>query len=995
MTMMNRLLFSLLLLLIGVNMQAQSVAAEQMDERFNDGKMPYGWFGEGWTVKDGAAQKASDDGGMGMPGMGGGSSFNYLLTPPLQVQEGEKIVFSAKKGEDSGMGSMMGGSDSTFVVERSVYSERKWVKVADFTESLTAEYQNFTIDGTPAGEYRFRFRAAGNVCIDSVAGHHIDMAAPDIYIVRDSVAAKNVDLGLCAKDTTTTFYVVNTATGTLQTAISVYDDTPFVLNKQEVAVAAGDSIDVDLTFVYADAKKGRNTTVISFKPSDDRVYGEVLYVDAIVAEDGVWQETFNGEGKPKGWFTEGWQIKDNTASIIQPSDGMEGMMGGGASLYYLMTPVLTIQNPLEVLAFSARTTGDSGMGSFMGGGGGSTFVLEKSLYGSNKWEKVKDFSEKVDTVFTTLWASEMQEGDYRFRFVATDSIVIDSVAGFHLKENCPDLYVTVDSMEVQQIKLGMLNANMTKTFMVINTGNGTLHVNVASSDESVFSTSAKELDIAAGDTAKVEVTFIFNSEKQGVNEAVIAFIPTSDVLQPRYVYMQAYTTYAEAWEEDFEPEYVVDDETQPLELPVGWETTGWTVSKPSGGGMMEMFGMGGGEEKSWMATTDSETYELITPRLQAKKGDVLQFTAEMSGGGLPIMAMMGGGGSGMLQVYYQREHETEWTLYDVFTQGGTIYIEAPYAGVYRLKFKSPGVSLDNFKGFFTPMEEVALVEGEDANNTAMLEKYDGIKVNVTYDRTLSAVYNSDDTWSPKAYTICLPYDWNVSDYMANDMVKLYQLAYIDKYYKQFIFTECADMAEAGKAYLAVVEKGSVSMNAANVTIKKDIAETDAVIVNDYEKWYFDKEQTKVGTWQGTFSKITAESAADKYIYCLREDGSWGRLVADESDPTIALSAFRGYMQADEEMTEDYSMNPLNDGAPHVAGNSFQTMFGIDGEVTDQPNLLFVGDIPIMQPGTTGVKPLIETIDADGTHRYYDLMGRQMKEKAQTGITIENGKKTLR
>ena len=94
MTMMNRLLFSLLLLLIGVNMQAQSVAAEQMDERFNDGKMPYGWFGEGWTVKDGAAQKASDDGGMGMPGMGGGSSFNYLLTPPLQVQEGEKIVFS-------------------------------------------------------------------------------------------------------------------------------------------------------------------------------------------------------------------------------------------------------------------------------------------------------------------------------------------------------------------------------------------------------------------------------------------------------------------------------------------------------------------------------------------------------------------------------------------------------------------------------------------------------------------------------------------------------------------------------------------------------------------------------------------------------------------------------------------------------------------------------------------------------------------------------------
>ena len=35
-------------------MQAQSVSEEQMDERFNDGtELPYGWFTEGWTVKDG------------------------------------------------------------------------------------------------------------------------------------------------------------------------------------------------------------------------------------------------------------------------------------------------------------------------------------------------------------------------------------------------------------------------------------------------------------------------------------------------------------------------------------------------------------------------------------------------------------------------------------------------------------------------------------------------------------------------------------------------------------------------------------------------------------------------------------------------------------------------------------------------------------------------------------------------------------------------------
>ena len=54
--MKKKLLLSMLLLLAGMSMQAQSVATEQMDERFNDGtQMPFGWFGEGWSVDDGKA----------------------------------------------------------------------------------------------------------------------------------------------------------------------------------------------------------------------------------------------------------------------------------------------------------------------------------------------------------------------------------------------------------------------------------------------------------------------------------------------------------------------------------------------------------------------------------------------------------------------------------------------------------------------------------------------------------------------------------------------------------------------------------------------------------------------------------------------------------------------------------------------------------------------------------------------------------------------------
>ena len=73
--MKKKLFLSMLLLLVGVGMQAQSIASEQMDERFNDGtKFPRGWFGEGWKIKDGKAKaKATEDSGnSGFPGMGGG-----------------------------------------------------------------------------------------------------------------------------------------------------------------------------------------------------------------------------------------------------------------------------------------------------------------------------------------------------------------------------------------------------------------------------------------------------------------------------------------------------------------------------------------------------------------------------------------------------------------------------------------------------------------------------------------------------------------------------------------------------------------------------------------------------------------------------------------------------------------------------------------------------------------------------------------------------------
>jgi len=37
-------------------------------------------------------------------------------------------------------------------------------------------------------------------------------------------------------------------------------------------------------------------------------------------------------------------------------------------------------------------------------------------------------------------------------------------------------------------------------------------------------------------------------------------------------------------------------------------------------------------------------------------------------------------------------------------------------------------------------------------------------------------------------------------------------------------------------------------------------------------------------------------------------------------------------------------------------------------------------------------PVIHTIDNDGTHRYYDLQGRQLDGKPRGGLYIQDGKK---
>ena len=990
-------------------MISQNISSGQMDERFNDGKMPYGWFAKGWVVKDNVAQKGEDSeesGGFNIADLlgGGEDSYNYLMTPPLNVQGGEVLVFSAKKGgDDSGISSFMGGeSDSTFVVERAIYGEHRWVKVADLTSELDSTYKTFTISNTEAGEYRFRFRAGGNVMIDSVAGFHIDNDAPDIYPAYKDKNIQPVDLGLCTEDTTVTFCVINTGTGTLTVNLSA--ESPFTLDQTSVSVEYADTAKVNLTFNYSQGHEGRNSTMLTFTTTDSRVEEIPLPIDAIITQPGVWTEDFNNNELPYGWFTEGWEVKEGVATVKNGGgDDSMSMFGGGSSeTYYLMTPPLTVSDEKDVLLFSVKKPGSGGMdfSSMMGGGDNSaTFFVEKSVYGSGKWERAKDFSNAVDTAYTTQWLSNLEPGEYRFRFVASDSIVIDSVAGFLIDMNAPDLYVTLDSAVVQSLDFGMLRADTTSTFTVINTGTGTLEVAVSSLDPTRLALDQSSLSIAAGDSLLLNATLLRDDERQGEVRELLIFTPADERVSGQAVAFSAYIIKSDSWSEDFEPIYVIEDQTFPRRFPEGWQTTGWILTEGGGDDMMAMFG-GGSQETSWVAKTESKEYEVITPRLQAKQGHLLRFTADMGGGFMQMFSMfgMGGGDISYLNVYYKRDYDKDWTLYNTYFQSDTIVFKAPYSGFYQLKFQGSGVSLDDFLGFSLPKDSVEFID--TSLNPNVLDELNGKVFNSVYYRVVSAKDNGDGTQTPVACTVSLPYDFDIDEYYAPGTAQIYQLAYVDSIYHQFIFNELPNnKMEAWKPYLVIVNRGDLRFNAIDALFTSQVPEGSPVY--DFYQWYWYGTNTEIGKWVSAYRAYTLDN--DELLYSLSDKGVW-EYVRPYSTETF--NGFRGLFSAYD---SDYLIVPSlpfrqnpevveyqhQEGeweARNYATRFYQTDGDNSGEVEEKTDLLYIADF---QAGsTTGIKPTIRTIDTNGTRRYFDLQGRQLNVLPGKGVYIENGKKHI-
>ena len=201
------------------------------------------------------------------------------------------------------------------------------------------------------------------------------------------------------------------------------------------------------------------------------------------------------------------------------------------------------------------------------------------------------------------------------------------------------------------------------------------------------------------------------------------------------------------------------------------------------------------------------------------------------------------------------------------------------------------------------------------------------------------------TTSAIPYTMCVPYKMNVPAY-----ARAYTLS--DRDGNSLVFKEVTGELEAMKPYLIKVV-GNKRLRKNSTTLNTDIAQTiPASGGNTYGQ-----QVDGVGySLRGTFDAIDNETAAERGAYILQSDGDWHPVAnSTEAEKAATILSFRAYLL---------------------------------------PSSIHANDrVSMMLEDATDIDT-IETIDNDGTHRYYDLNGRELPGKPEKGIYIHNGKKFI-
>ena len=237
--------------------------------------------------------------------------------------------------------------------------------------------------------------------------------------------------------------------------------------------------------------------------------------------------------------------------------------------------------------------------------------------------------------------------------------------------------VTISAAAVgETVAFGTVNKSTTKTFTVANTGEATLNatIGLSGTDAANFALSTTSLVVAGGESETFDVTF--DSDDEDVAKTAVVTLSAAGLSD---VSFNVTGTYSNFWTEDF---------NEATGLPTGWITTNWTIGTYSD---YE------NKTKMALAASGNNSGTLITPRLYAKKDEVLTWDAYYH--------------------YYDEKIKVEWSndgsswtefINDAYANSGSysstyhkqMSFTAPADGNYYLRFTSTYQNgIDNFAGF--------------------------------------------------------------------------------------------------------------------------------------------------------------------------------------------------------------------------------------------------------------------------------------------------------
>lgn len=623
----------------------------------------------GWLVVDGGICKSADYSNFGLWSTAYnsskvsltaqyGSSNSAVMVIPVPVN-GE-ISFYARKTSTSS--STKGTVDIYEMVEdNGTFKKKSTTSLKNW--SLTTTWTQYSLDlGEDARYIGISMVRAG---MDNVVYNTVEAAdGPALQVLQgDQSLGKDaaVDLGLVEGAATSTFTIKNKGNGTLNATVACTGD----YSASAASVSLGEGETQDITVTQSEAY-GSHTGSLVVTPEGKDAF--TVSLSGIVRDPAKLYNDFSEE-------LEDWTVESNWTM----DDGYVAI-GYASGTPRITTPILKVTAD-DVLYIKYKKNTTSTYSS-------AYFRVWASEDGQN-WTKVgADLG--ADSSYDTWKATTVTGFPATAKYVSITGqyIALDDFYGFApfsgaaMSLGLPAGATKDESGLVVTDNFGFCKANATHTYTVTNAGNATLNLNIASSSAD-FTVAPAALEVAAGESATFDLTFVF-SDYYGSKSATVTLQPQQEEVEAVTINATAIAQDPETFEEDFENG-----------IPENWTNNGWTVvSNPSygSGSMMAYAGR----------MNDGNT--LITPRLEAKAEEVIE-----------MQALLPWDDETLTMEYSTDEGET-WTVAFSETPAQnntlcTLQWTAPADGIYLLKFSGRYNYIDNIRGFkYAPDAPTAITD---------------------------------------------------------------------------------------------------------------------------------------------------------------------------------------------------------------------------------------------------------------------------------------------